>query len=533
MKQKKVLPAAITIFGAKGDLARRKLIPALYNLYVDDHLPEQFSIFCVDFLAVGQDAYREWLLEGVDQFSRTGKADRQKWAKFSGNINYIQGDFMQGGTYGGLKTAIKKFEDTEKVRGIRMFYFAVAPRFIEPIADALCNNKLCNRDTLDRIVVEKPFGTDLETARKLNRYMSKRFKEKQIYHIDHYLGKEMVQNIMAFRFANYVFEPLWNNKYIDHIQISVAEEVSVGKRGGYYDTSGALRDMIQNHLLQLLCIVAMECPKEYEAEAIRDAKVKVLKHVRPFTTEQVFKNVVRGQYTAGTVHGESRPAYRDEEQVAKDSNTETFVAAKILIDNDRWKGVPFFLRTGKDMPRQSSVIMIQFKDSPHKIFKDDMIPNRLMISIQPELEISLLFEGKEPGLHMKLVPVEMDFMYKGNYMQSLPEAYEALLLDVLEGEATQFMRADQIEWAWKVVMPIIDAWKKSPKKGLQFYEAGTWGPKAADALLKPYAKEWYEFDHEAEGATTPAGFDDSHAPSRVDGNGTTDTVPEQQETVHA
>ena len=520
MKQKKVLPAAITIFGAKGDLARRKLIPALYNLYVDDHLPEHFSIFCVDFLTVEQGAYREWLLEGVDQFSRTGKADRAKWAKFSACINYIQGDFMQLGTYPPLKAAIKKFEDTAKVRGIRMFYFAVAPRFIEPIADALCNHKLCNRDTLDRIVVEKPFGTDLESARKLNRYLSKRFKEKQIYHIDHYLGKEMVQNIMAFRFANYVFEPLWNNKYIDNIQISVAEEVSVGKRGGYYDTSGALRDMIQNHLLQLLCITAMECPKEYEAEAIRDVKVKVLKNIRPFTTEQVFKNVVRGQYTAGKVHGEDRPAYRDEEQVAKDSNTETFIAAKILIDNDRWKGVPFFLRTGKDMPRQSSVIMIQFKDTPHKIFKDDITPNRLMISIQPELEIGLLFEGKEPGLHMKLVPVEMDFMYKGDYMQSLPEAYEALLLDVLEGDATQFMRADQIEWAWKVVMPILDAWKKSPKKGLQFYEAGTWGPKAADALLKPYAKEWYQFDHETQGATTPAAFDDNHAPSRTNGNGT-------------
>ena len=520
MTQKKVIPAAITIFGAKGDLARRKLIPALYNLYADDHLPEQFSIFCVDFLTVGQDAYREWLLEGVDQFSRTGKADKGKWAKFSANINYIQGDFMQTATYTALKTAIKKFEDTEKVRGIRMFYFAVAPRFIEPIADSLCNNKLCNRDTLDRIVVEKPFGTDLESARKLNRYLSKRFKEKQIYHIDHYLGKEMVQNIMAFRFANYVFEPLWNNKYIDHIQISVAEEVSVGKRGGYYDTSGALRDMIQNHLSQLLCIIAMECPKEYEAEAIRDAKVKVLKSVRPFTTERVFKDVVRAQYTAGRVHGEDRPAYRDEEQVAKDSTTETFVAAKILIDNDRWKGVPFFLRTGKDMPRQSSVIMIQFKDSPHKIFKDDVTPNRLMISIQPELEIGLLFEGKEPGLHMKLVPVEMDFMYKGNYMQSLPEAYEALLLDVLEGEATQFMRADQIEWAWKVVTPILDAWKKSPKKGLQFYEAGTWGPKAADTLLKPYAKSWYQFDLESEGATTPAAFDDKHAPSRTNGNGT-------------
>ena len=519
MKEKKVLPAAITIFGAKGDLTNRKLIPALYNLYIDNHLPEKFSIFCVDFVKTDQDEYRQWLLAGVDEFSRTGKADKGKWANFASHISYVQGDFMQAATYTDLKGAIKKFEDREHVRGIRMFYFAVAPRFVEPIADALCVNKLCNRDTLDRIVVEKPFGTDLDSARKLNRYLSRRFKDKQMYHIDHYLGKEMVQNILAFRFANHVFEPLWNNKYIDHVQISVAEEVSVGKRGGYYDGSGALRDMIQNHLLQLLCIVAMECPKEYEAESIRDVKVKVLKNIRPFTTDQVFKNVVRGQYTAGTVHDENRPAYRDEEHVAKDSTTETFVAAKFLIDNERWKGVPFFLRTGKNMPRQSSVIMIQFKDSPHKIFKDDIVPNRLMISIQPELEIGLLFEGKVPGLHMKLLPVEMDFMYKGNYMQSLPEAYEALLLDVLEGDATQFMRADQIEWAWKVVMPILDAWKKSPKKGLQFYQAGTWGPAAADAILKPVAKEWFRLAHPTEGITTPPSFDDRHAPSRSNGNG--------------
>ena len=525
MKQKKVVPASITIFGAKGDLTKRKLIPAFYNLYADNHLPADFAIFCVDFLATDQAAYRDYLLEGVDAFSRTGKADKAKWAAFSARITYVQGDFMKKETYDELKGAIKKFEDTEKVRGVRMFYFAVAPRFIEPIADALCNQKLCNRDALDRIVVEKPFGTDLDSARKLNRYMSKRFKEKQIYHIDHYLGKEMVQNIMAFRFANHVFEPLWNNKFIDHVEISVAEEVGVGKRGGYYDSAGALRDMIQNHLLQVLCIIAMDCPKEYEAEAIRDAKVKVLKDVRPFTTEQVFKNVVRAQYTAGTVNGEARPAYRDEEQVAKDSTTETFVAAKILIDSNRWKGVPFFLRTGKDMPRQSSTVMIQFKDSPHKIFKDDIEPNRLIISIQPELEIGLLFEGKVPGLHMKLLPVEMDFTYKGNYAQSLPEAYEALLLDVLEGEATQFMRADQIEWAWKVVMPILDAWKKFPKKQLQFYEAGTWGPSAANAILKPFAKEWFRHVHPTDGATTPAGFDDGNAPSRSNGEGAARPAP--------
>lgn len=490
-KGTKPASSVITIFGAKGDLTKRKLIPALYNLYADGHLPSAFTICCVDFLTVNETDYRNDLLEGINEFSRNGKADAEKWAVFSARIRYVQGDFMNAATYNTLKDHIKESEQPEKSRGSRMFYFAVAPRFIEPIADYLYKTKLCPRDTLDRIVVEKPFGTDLASAQKLNRYLGKRFKEKQIYHIDHYLGKEMVQNILAFRFANYVFEPLWNNKYIDHIQISVAEEVSVGKRGGYYDSSGALRDMIQNHLMQLLCIVAMECPKEYEAEAIRDAKTRVMKSVRAWSAQQVYENVVRGQYTAGEVNGVPRVGYRQEEQVAAGSTTETFVAARFFIDNDRWKNVPFFLRTGKSMPRQSSVIMIQFKNTPHKIFKDDIVPNQLIISIQPELEIGLLFESKVPGLHMKLLPVEMDFMYKDAYKESLPEAYESLLLDVLEGEATQFMRADQIEAAWKCVMPILEAWEKNPRKQLRTYEAGTWGPASANTLLKPYAKEWF------------------------------------------
>jgi glucose-6-phosphate 1-dehydrogenase len=493
---KRPASAAITIFGAKGDLTKRKLIPALYNLYADAHMPETFVIYCVDFQAIDETAFKSDLLDGINAFSRSGKADPVQWEKFAATISYLQGDFQAITTFATLKGKIKAFEQQTGQRGTRMFYFAVAPRFIEVIADALCAQKLCNRDSLDRIVVEKPFGNDLGSAKKLNHYLSARFKEKQIYHIDHYLGKEMVQNIMAFRFANYVFEPLWNKKYIDHIQISVAEEVGVGKRGGYYDSSGALRDMIQNHLLQLLCIVAMECPKAYEAEAIRDAKTRVLKSVRNFSAADVFKNVVRGQYTAGTINGTARPGYREEEQVAAGSDTETFVAAKIFIDNERWKGVPFFLRTGKSMPRQSSVIDIQFKDTPHKIFKDDIVPNRLIISIQPELEIGLVFESKVPGLHMKLLPVEMDFMYKDAYTQSLPEAYEALLLDVLDGDATSFMRADQIEAAWKVVMPILNAWEKYPRKQLKFYAAGTWGPPSATALLKPFAKEWFSLSHE-------------------------------------
>ncbi len=482
--------AAITIFGAKGDLTRRKLIPAFYNLFLGKHLHENFIIICVDYVSINEISFKNDLMAGINEFSRNGKVEEKVWQDFSSRLQYIAGDFLKAETFISIKDRLENFDTQNKQRGCRVFYYAVAPRFIETISDALYKHSLCNQDRLDRIVVEKPFGIDLTSARQLNRFLRKRFAEQQIYRIDHYLGKETVQNIMAFRFANYVFEPLWNNQYIDHVQISVAEQVSVGKRGGYYDAAGALRDMIQNHLLQLLCVAAMECPRRYEAETIRDAKAAVLKKIRLYKPAQVFKNVIRAQYTAGQLNSISQVAYRNEEHVLSASTTETFVAAKFFIDNKRWKGVPFFLRTGKALPKQASVIVIQFKDSPHKIFKDDMLPNRLIISIQPELEISLLFESKVPGLQMKLKPVEMDFTYKESYQESIPEAYEALLLDVLNGDATLFMRADQVEAAWKVVMPIVNAWRKYPARQLHFYKAGSWGPTASKELLKPFSKDW-------------------------------------------
>ena len=486
----KPIPVLITIFGAKGDLTRRKLIPALYNLFIENHLPSLFVIFCIDYLATAETEFKKDLLAGVNEFSRSGKAEETKWNEFAAKLFYIQGDFQKAKTFSILRDAADDFDKKNKLRGTRLFYFATAPRFIEIIADGLYTHKLCKRAMLDRMVIEKPFGTDLGTAKKLNLFLGKRFAEKQIYRIDHYLGKETVQNIMAFRFANYVFEPLWNNKYVDHVQISVAEQVGVGKRGGYYDSSGALRDMIQNHLLQLLCIVAMDAPTAYQAELIRDAKTQVLKSVRSFSGNEVFKNVVRGQYVVGDMNGVALPGYREEEQVSPESSTETFVSAKLFVDSKRWKGVPFFLTTGKSLPKQVSVIVVQFKDSPHKIFKDDVVPNRLIISLQPELEISLLFENKVPGLEMKLKAVDMDFTYQEAYTESLPEAYEALLRDVLLGDPTLFMRADQVEAAWKVVMPVIDAWKKHPLKKLHFYKAGTWGPEEALELIKPYADRW-------------------------------------------
>jgi glucose-6-phosphate 1-dehydrogenase len=493
MKEKKApLPASITIFGAKGDLTRRKLVPALYNLYTGTHLPQTFVIYCIDYLASDEEEFKKELLAGINEFSRNGIAEHKQWKEFSKNIFYIQGDFQKPETFVNLKVQADKFDKQNKQRGTRLFYFATAPRFIEIITEGLYQNNICNRATMDRIVIEKPFGTDLVSAKKLNLFLSKRFAEKQVYRIDHYLGKEAVQNIMAFRFANYVFEPLWNNKFIDHIQISVAEEVGVGKRGGYYDSSGALRDMIQNHLLQLMCIVAMECPAAYKAEIIRDAKVNVLKHVTRYSASDVFKNVVRAQYTAGSINDKPMEGYKHEEQVSPKSTTETFVAAKFFVDNKRWKGVPFFLMTGKSLPRQASVITVQFKDSPNRIFKDDIESNRLVISIQPELEIGLVFESKVPGLEMKLKSVNMDFSYQQAYTESVPEAYEALLLDVLEGDPTLFMRADQVDNAWKVVMPILDAWKKYPMKRLYSYKAGTWGPKEALRLIKPYTDELFQ-----------------------------------------
>jgi glucose-6-phosphate 1-dehydrogenase len=490
MTTKKNIPAVIVIFGGSGDLTRRKLIPALYNLYLSKHLPDNFCVWMIGRNEDKNEQFKTDLFNGITEFSRTGKPDENNWRIFSKNLFYKQGNFLEAVTFQAIKNDIISFDKKHKRRSLRTFYFAIPPQFIETVAEGLYKTKLCSQSNTDRIVVEKPFGTDLLSAQKLNRFLQKRFAEKQIFRIDHYLGKETVQNIMAFRFANSIFEPLWNNKYIDHVQISLAEQVSVGKRGGYYDGSGALKDMIQNHLLQLLCVTAMECPRKYEAEAIRTAKAAVLKNIAPFTPVTVLKNIVRAQYIQGTIKDIAQLAYREEENVLPKSTTETFVAAKIFINNKRWKGVPFFIRTGKCLPKQASVIVIQFKDSPHKIFADDVMPNRLIISIQPEQEISLLFESKVPGVQMKLKPVEMDFTYKDSYEEATPEAYETLLLDVLEGDTTLFMRSDQVEAAWKVVMPIITSWKKNPKKELHAYKAGSWGPLAAKQLLKGYAKDW-------------------------------------------
>lgn len=486
--------ANIVIFGGNGDLTWRKLIPAFYNLFTNGFLPNEFAIYGVHYDKMAEKAYEARLLDGVNQFSRSGKAKKDQWKKFAKHIFYFEGDFTVDDTYRRLSDVLNNNDKTWKKRAVRLFYYSVAPRFIEPISLFLSQYKLAGNSQLDRIVVEKPFGSDLASAKKLNHLLLEHFSEKQIYRIDHYLGKETVQNILAFRFANIVYESIWNHHHIDHVQITVAESIGVGNRGGYYEHAGALRDMIQNHLLQLLCITAMEPPLSMNAEEIRNKKVDVLMAVKPLNKKDVKNSVVRGQYKEGVVNGKKQIRYRKEKNISPSSTTDTFVALKLFVDNWRWQGVPFYLRTGKALEKTSSLIVVQFKPVPHNLFAnkvmEDTRPNQLIISIQPEMEITLLFHAKEPGLRLQIKPVEMDFTYKESYNTQVPEAYETLLLEVLDGDAALFMRADQVEEAWKLVEPILEAWDKEKNPHFPNYAAGSWGPKAAEKLIHQQGCEW-------------------------------------------
>ncbi|MDP9231099.1 MAG: glucose-6-phosphate dehydrogenase, partial [Bacteroidota bacterium] len=438
--------------------------------------------------------FKTHLLEGINTFSRSGKAKKQEWEKFSKHIHYFQGDFTQDDTYIRLGETLDTNDKQWKQKAVRLFYYAIAPRFIETISVALAVHQLAIDTKLHRIIVEKPFGTDLPSAKALNQLLAKYFKERQIYRIDHYLGKETVQNIMAFRFANIVFEPIWNHHYIEHVQITVAEDIGIGNRGSYYEGAGALKDMIQNHLLQLLCVAAMEPPVSFSAEEVRNKKADVLHAIREFSKKDIEQNIIRGQYGEGIIQNRKQKAYRSEKNVDPKSNTETFIALKLFIDNWRWQKVPFYLRTGKCLKRSTSIIVIQFKSLPLNLIPsttgDGLQANQLVISIQPEMEISLLFHAKQPGLELKITPVEMDFTYTDAYDQQVPEAYETLLLDALQGDATLFMRADQVEAAWLIVTPIINAWKIKKPGRFPNYAPGNWGPKAADALISRDGFKW-------------------------------------------
>jgi glucose-6-phosphate 1-dehydrogenase len=487
-------PVKIVIFGAGGDLTQRKLMPALYNLYLDKLMPDDFAIIGVDIKDLDDDGVRKHIHEGIDEFSRRGKADKDTWAAFEPRLSYLKGDFTQDKTYTALAKMLAGTEDWEGEAG-HIFYLAIPPFLIEPISQHLYKAKLMHNVERDRLVVEKPFGHDLDSARELDQMLTRDFHESQIYRIDHYLGKETVQNILAFRFANAIFEPTWDRRYIDHIQITVAENIGVEHRGGYYDHAGALRDMIQNHLLQILCLVAMEPPVSFDADEVRNKKVEVLRAVRRIPAEQVHQYAVRGQYGAGWTRNEHVAAYNTEEGVDPESRTETFAALKLYIDNWRWQGVPFYLRTGKRLPTRASQVAIVFQPAPNQPFPaiaiENWRPNRLLIDIQPEENISIGFQAKRPGPYMRLSSVDMEFSYQEAFKIEPPEAYETLLLDVIEGDATLFMRADQVEAAWSLLMPVLDVWESVPPSDFPNYAAGTWGPEGANALIAHDGRNWY------------------------------------------
>jgi glucose-6-phosphate 1-dehydrogenase len=494
MAPTKINPTIIIILGATGDLTWRKLIPAIYNLYLDKWTPDDFAVIGVSRKKITDKEFKKHLHEGVDHFSRRGKSKKSEWDGFAEYLNLHLGELSAISTYSGIEKKIKDFEKKWGASANRIFYLAVPPNSFEVIAKKIAASGLAKNKLQSRIVIEKPFGHDLESARRLNDLLHTIFEEGQIYRIDHYLGKETVQNILAFRFANAMFEPTWNRNYIDNVQITVSEQLGVENRGNYYETAGALRDMIQNHLLQLLCLIAMEPPVSFEADEVRNRKVDVLNALRKIRPDEVHQFAVRGQYGAGWIKGKKVIAYRQEPDVSPDSTKETFAALKLFIDNWRWQGVPFYLRTGKRMSETTSVITIQFRPVPHQSFPPEATgnwqPNRLVLSIQPHMGIRLRFQAKRPGLKMILHPVDMQFNYNESYTSGTPEAYETLLLDIMEGDSTLFMRADQVEAAWGALMPIIDSWETNPSVNFPNYEAGMQGPEDAEALIAKDGHNW-------------------------------------------
>lgn len=492
MNQNRVLqPTNIVIFGATGDLAKRKLFPAFYNLYIDGRMPKGFNIIALGRAENTDENFRNYVKENLESFSRK-KVTSEDWAGFQAHITYFQHQLDEENSYKSLQQKLQDFDAVYGTRANRLFYLSIGPNFISTISNHIKSTSLASDPKRDRIIIEKPFGHNKQSAIELNSLLAKTFEEEQIYRIDHYLGKETVQNILAFRFGNSIFEPLWDHKYIESVQITVAEEVGVETRGAFYEQTGALRDMIQNHLLQILCMVAMEPPASLQSGEIRDRKVDVLKCIRRISSDQVDHYAVRGQYAKSIVNGAEVKGYRQETGIAEDSNTETFAAIKFYLDNERWQDVPFYVRTGKKMKEKHSYITIQFKPLPHSTFSDSphhLSANRLIINIQPAMDIRLQFMTKKPGLTLDLKPAEMIF---DNFacQEDTPEAYETLLQDALLGDLTLFMRSDQVEEAWDVVTTIQEAWENNKDLSFPNYKAGGWGPEDSNALVERQGHSW-------------------------------------------
>jgi glucose-6-phosphate 1-dehydrogenase len=479
-------PFTLIIFGASGDLTRRKLIPALFALYASRTLPEPFAIMGVARTEMSEEDFRRRMRDAVTEFGRIHPASETVWERFARALHYVPGDPKDPTLYDRLQTLLHNIERGHGGPENRLLYCATPPSLYDDIVEHLGTAKL-NRSATGwtRIVVEKPFGQDLASARALNRQLARYFREEQIYRIDHYLGKETVQNLLVFRFANGIFEPLWNRNHVAHVQITVAESIGVENRGAYYEEAGALRDMMQNHILQLLCLITMEPPVTFDADPVRDEKNKVMHAIRPIERARVDEVAVRGQYAAGFVENRPVPGYRQEKDVSPESRTETYAALKLHVDNWRWAGVPFYLRTGKRLARRVSEIVIQFRRTPHLIFRrepEGVHPNLLIIRIQPDEGIALTVAAKVPGPDLRLQPVTLDFRYGEVFGGQPPEAYERLLLDAIHGDATLYARGDWVELAWAILDPTLVAWRDSPAVP-PLYEAGSWGPADADAFI--------------------------------------------------
>jgi glucose-6-phosphate 1-dehydrogenase len=483
-------PCVVVIFGASGDLTRRKLLPALYRLYLDRRIPPNTSILGISRTPMSDEQFRERMRASVAEFLEGGSLDEASWREFASGIFYLAGDLNAPQIFETLTTRLGEMEESRATAGNVLFYLSTPPSHYDPAVQGLGRAGLARGNGWRRLIVEKPFGRDLATAQDLNRRLHRVFPESEIYRIDHYLGKETVQNILAFRFGNGIFEPLWNRRYVDHVQITGAESIGVEGRGAYYQEAGALRDMIQNHLLQVMATVAMEPPAAFEPNAVRDERAKLLRSIRILKPEEVALDAVAGQYGPARVGGEELPGFRQEPGVDAGSRTDTYAAATFFVDNWRWAGVPFYLRTGKRLPKRVTDIVIQFHSAPHLLFPgNQLMPTLLILRIQPEEGISLRFLSKVPGERMTLRPVSMDFNYGASFGEHSPSAYETLLVDAMAGDATLYTRQDMVEASWTAVQPILDAWAA---RQFEFpnYDAGSWGPAAADEMLARRGHAW-------------------------------------------